>query len=449
MKPDTAASAFLITNANIIDGMGNNPRKYSVLIEGEMIRALGEKADSLASQMVNVKSIDAEHCTLMPGLIDAHCHISFDQPTSNDELFFHRREGLAAIVASVNAQKVLRAGVTSIFDADCIYDVSIDLRDAIEGGVVEGPRMSVGGNALITSVGGAAGRLLPNEGRLGYAVITQTPGEIISEVRRQIKLGVDWIKVHISGLPVRGKAEGELQAWSLEELRLVCDTAHNLGVPVVGHCRNASSTRDAARAGVDMILHATFMDEEALEAVVEANVPLAPTLTFQANIADFGEKVGVDPGLQRIFRDEIIGSTKMLKRAYDEGVPILTGSESGFCLTPYGDWHYRELELFVEHMGLSPLQAIQCATENGARALGMEGQLGCIKEGYLADLILIAGDPLEDIRILGHKDKIVDVFKSGKRIDTERPLPDGWSLPGWKVGAFSQKELSWDYIYAS
>ena len=248
-----------------------------MLITNDRITALGAEADGLSTD--STEQIDGTGCSLIPGLVDAHCHISFDEPKSNDELFFHRRPGLATVIAAVNAQKVLRAGVTSFFDADCIFDVGVDLRDAIEGGVVEGPRMATGGNALITSVGGTAGRLLPESGKLGYAAIVQTPDEIVREIRRQIKSGCDWIKVHVSGLPVRRTpmhGSGEIQAWTLDELRLVCDTAHALGIPVAGHCRNTSSIRDAALAGFDMILHASYMDEETLEAVVDQCVPLVP-----------------------------------------------------------------------------------------------------------------------------------------------------------------------------
>ena len=211
------------------------------------------------------------------------------------------------MVASVNAQKVLRAGFTSLFDADCIFDVGVDLRDAIEAGVVQGPRMTTGGNVLINCVGGTASRLLPDRGRRGYGMIVHTRDEIVTEIHRQIKTGVDWIKVHVSGMPIRPHGhEGEIQTWTLDELKLVCDTAHQLGVPVVGHCRNASSVRDAALAGFDMILHATNMDEHAVRAVIDHRVPLVPTFTFQANLADYGSAIGADPRLQEIFREEIV-----------------------------------------------------------------------------------------------------------------------------------------------
>ena len=437
----------LIKNGLVIDGTGSEPTQCDVLVHGPRIVHVGTDAAAHLPADAAHSEIDASGCRVLPGLIDSHCHISFDQPNSNDELFFHRRYGLAALVAGVNAQKVLRAGFTSFFDADCVFDVGVDLRDAIEGGVIEGPRMTTGGNVLINCVGGTATRLLPDEGTRGYARIVHTPDEIVREIHKQIKTGVDWIKVHVSGLPIRpGKEPGEISTWTLDELKLVCDTAHQFGIPVVGHCRNAASTRDAALAGFDMILHATYMDDEALKVVVDRKVPLVPTFTFQANLADYGPAIGSDEGLREVFRAEITDSVGSLRAAYDAGVPLLTGSESGFSLTPYGDWHYRELQVFVEDLGMTPLQAINSATEQGARALKREGELGCIKSGYLADLLIFDGEPEKVITQLGDQHRFRHIMKDGKLVDLTSPLPKNWALPGWRVSEYSERVLTRELV---
>ena len=438
---------ILIKNGLIIDGTGNDPFAGDVLVHEKRIVAVGQEARASCPDGAVVEEIDASGCRVLPGMIDSHCHISFDQPNSNDELFFHRRYGLAALVAGVNAQKVLRAGFTSFFDADCVFDVGVDLRDAIEGGVIEGPRMTTGGNVLINCVGGTAARLLPDEGTRGYARIVHTPDEIVREIHKQIKMGVDWIKVHVSGLPIRpGKETGEISTWTLDELKLVCDTAHQFGIPVVGHCRNATSTRDAALAGFDMILHATYMDDEALKAVTDRKVPLVPTFTFQANLADFGAAIGSDKALREVFRAEITESVDTLRTAFDAGVPLLTGSESGFSLTPYGDWHYRELQVFVEDLGMTPLQAINSATEQGARALKLEGELGCIKPGYLADILVFDGEPELSVTQLGEQHRFRTIMKAGRVIDTRSPLPSNWQLPGWRVSEYSERILTRELV---
>ena len=307
--------------------------------------------------------------------------------------------------------------------------------------------MTTGGNVLINCVGGTAARLLPDEGTRGYARIVHTPDDIVKEIHKQIKMGVDWIKVHVSGMPIRPtKDGGEISTWTLDELKLVCDTAHQFGIPVVGHCRNATSTRDAALAGFDMILHATYMDDEALQVVIDRKVPLVPTFTFQANLADFGAAIGSDANLREVFRAEITESVGTLRAAFDAGVPLLTGSESGFSLTPYGDWHYRELQVFVEDLGMTPLQAIHSATEQGARALKLEGELGCIKPGYLADILIFDGEPESVITQLGEQHRFKTIMKEGRVVDTSTPLPRDWQLPGWRVSEYSERVLTRELV---
>ncbi len=431
-------SALLICNGQIIDGTGAPARPGSVLIEGDRISAVGQQADEAAGRIADLRRLDARGCTVMPGLIDGHCHISFDEPSSNDELFFHRRHGLAAIVAARNARIVLQSGVTGIMDADSIFEIGIDLRDAIEAGIVEGPRISSGAYALWTSVGGTAGRLIPDSGVRGYGKVVSGREEIVAEVRRQIKNGADWIKVHVTGLVPRHPLRGEVKSWTRDELKLVCDTAHELGIPVLGHCRGANSIIDCVRAGMDLILHATLMDEEALALLCDRKVPLMPVFTFQANLADYGAAVGSDPTVREMFRREIADSAQMLRRAYDAGVPLLCGSEAGFSMTPYGDWHYRELEVFVRELGLSPLQAIQCATQANAFALRLAGQVGEIAAGRLADVIVLDADPTRDIRVLGDRAHLRHVLIGGREVDLQPPAPRS-DPPGWRVSTYGAR----------
>ena len=431
-------NTVLLKNASIIDGTGSAAYLGHIQIKDD--RILSVSKEDITAENDSAESIDLEGKFIMPGLIDAHCHISFDEPKSNDELFFHRREGLAAIIAGTNALKVLQSGVTSFFDADSLYSVGVDLRDAIESGIVRGPKMAVGGNALITSAGGTAGRLIPDEGKRGYGAVVTSKDEIILEIRRQIKMGVDWIKIHVSGMVPRQTSEGELQAWSLDELKLACDTAHELGIPVVGHCRGAGSVRDSLLAGMDMILHGTYMDEEGLELMIEKNIPLVPTFTFQANLIDYADKMDASKDYKDIFEKEIQDNVPMFRKAFEAGVPFLCGSETGFSVTPYGDWHYKELEVFVDKLGLTPLEAITCGTKNASQAMRRD-DLGVIAEGNIADLIVISEDPSKDVTRLGNKDLIEKVFLNGKEVDLT-PAPKRINDPsGWRISSYSNKIL--------
>ena len=431
-------NTVLLKNASIIDGTGSAAYLGHIQIKDDRILSVSKQ--DITAENDSAESIDLEGKFIMPGLIDAHCHISFDEPKSNDELFFHRREGLAAIIAGTNALKVLQSGVTSFFDADSLYSVGVDLRDAIESGIVRGPKMAVGGNALITSAGGTAGRLIPDEGKRGYGAVVTSKDEIILEIRRQIKMGVDWIKIHVSGMVPRQTSEGELQAWSLDELKLACDTAHELGIPVVGHCRGAGSVRDSLLAGMDMILHGTYMDEEGLELMIEKNIPLVPTFTFQANLIDYADKMDASKDYKDIFEKEIQDNVPMFRKAFEAGVPFLCGSETGFSVTPYGDWHYKELEVFVDKLGLTPLEAITCGTKNASQAMRRD-DLGVIAEGNIADLIIISEDPSKDVSRLGNKDLIEKVFLNGKEVDLT-PAPKRINDPsGWRISSYSNKIL--------
>lgn len=440
----SSAEQVLLTGGVVIDGTGAAVRPNTdVLLEVDRIVAVGPEAAGSAAPGVEV--IDVSGFTVMPGLIDSHCHITFGEPQSNDELFFHRQQSSAMLVAAFNVQKLLLAGVTGFLDADCIFDLGPALRDGIEAGIVEGPRMVSGLNALLTAAGGTAGRLIPESGQLGYAHVMGGRDEIVRTTRQQIKCGADWIKIHVTGsLP---NSNGELTVWSLDELRAVTDTAHALGTPAIAHCRSAESTRLAALAGVDLILHASYLDEAAVEAVVEAGCAIAPTFTFLANLADHGHRVGSSTAQVDLFRGEIEATAGMLRTAFDAGVPILCGSESGFALTPYGHWHAREMQLLVDSMGLTPLEAISCATRNGAIALRRPlDSIGVIAVDAAADLVVIDGDPSSDVSVLGDRRRLRHVFSRGRAVNLDRPWPERRPLAGEKVGQWATQPLTWDLV---
>lgn len=438
------AEQVLLTGGSVIDGTGAAVRPSTdVLFEVDRIVAVGPQAASSAAPGATI--VDVTGCTVMPGLIDSHCHITFGEPASNDELFFHRLQSTAMLVAAFNVQKLLLAGVTGFLDADCIFDLGPALRDGIEAGIVEGPRMVSGMNALLTAAGGTAGRLIPDAGHLGYAHVMGSRDEIVRTTRQQIKYGADWVKIHVTGsLP---NSNGELTVWSLDELRAVTDTAHALGTPAIAHCRSAESTRLAALAGVDLILHASFLDDSAVEAVVEAGCAIAPTFTFLANLADHGHRVGSSTAQVDLFRGEIEATAAMLRVAFDAGVPILCGSESGFALTPYGHWHAREMQLLVDAMGLTPLEAISCATRNGAIALRRPlDSIGVVAPDAAADLLVVDGDPSVDVTVLGDRRRLRHVFSRGLTVDLDRPWPERQPLAGEKVGQWAAQPLTWDMV---
>jgi imidazolonepropionase-like amidohydrolase len=435
---------LLIEGGTLIDGTGAQPTPDMAVLTSEgRIAALGP--DAVARAPEGVTTIDARGRTVMPGIIDSHVHCTFDDVQSNDELFFHRDPAMVAFTTAQNLEKLLRAGVTSFVDPDTLHSIGPSVRDAIDAGIIEGPRMKTGVQALLTAVGGTAGRLIPDEGVVGYAQVVNSVDDVILWTRRHIKYGADWIKIHATGL-IPGH-QGELLTWSRDELQASCDAAHELGVPVMAHCRSPESTQVCAEVGVDLILHASFMDDAGLDAVVAAGTAICPTFTFLANLADFGSRVGATPGMEDIFRGEISATAKMMRQAYDAGIKLVCGSESGFALTPYGHWHGREMQLFVEELGLSEVEAITTATKNGAWVMQMEDELGTVEVGKLADLLVVDGDPTSDITILNDKSRFDEVICRGEQVDLDRPWPAHGPIPGWKVGSWAEQILTWDRAY--
>ncbi len=438
--------AVLISGGNVIDGTGSQPQPNTdVLIEGDRIVAVGKNLVVEKSSEREVRRVDATGLTVMPGLIDAHTHITLGEPRTNDELFMHRDPATAAILAAYNVRKVLRAGVTSMFDVDGIFNIGPALRDSINAGVVEGPTMKSGSYALMTAVGGTAGKLIPDSGTAGYAEVVRNKEETVLAVRRQVKDGADCIKIHVTGsIPTRS---GEIQVWTREELKVVCDTAHDLGVRVTAHCRGDKATLDSVMAGVDIIWHASFLGDASLEAIIDKKVPVGPVFTFLANLSEFGHKAGATSSAKSIFAGELENTGAKLRQAYDAGVKLLCGSESGFSMTPYGHWHAREMEVFVKHLGMTPLQAITCGTKDNAVALDQDGETGCIAAGYRADVLVLDGDPSKDVSLLGDKSLFRHLFCRGKNIDLS-PIEPRAMLRGEQSSGWSDVALTRELAYS-
>jgi imidazolonepropionase-like amidohydrolase len=437
-------SDYVLVGGRLIDGTGSAPRTASVHLSGDRIVAVGDDADVALASDASIERIDVTGLTVMPGLIDAHVHITLGEPSSNDELFYRREPATSALLAAYNARKVLQAGVTSFLDVDGLFNIGPALRDSIDAGIVEGPTMKSGTYALMTAVGGTAGRFIPDQGTAAYAEVVRDRDEMIRVVRRQVKDGSDVIKIHVTGsIPARS---GEIQVWTREELKVVCDTAHDLGVRVGAHCRGDDATLDSIKAGCDIIWHASHMGEASLEAMIEHDVLVAPVFTFLANLADHGARVGASPTALNMFRSEMEQTGSMLRRAYDAGVPLMCGSESGFSITPYGDWHAREMEVFVEHMGLTPLEAITCGTATSARALGQHGEVGTVEPGRRADILVLEGDPSVDISVLGDKSNFRRLFCRGQEVELA-PVPPRAPLRGETTMQWSTETLTWDLVH--
>jgi imidazolonepropionase-like amidohydrolase len=193
---------------------------------------------------------------------------------------------------------------------------------------------------------------------------------------------------------------------------------------VAAHARSGASAADAARAGVDWIFHCSFIDESEMEVIYKEGRTVCPTLTLLANAAEWGAQFGVSRSFSEVCKRELEATAQVLAKGHKAGVRMMVGSEAGFSITPHGEWHARELEIFVTHLGFTPLEAVTCATGGNAKSLGVDEVTGTLESGKRADLLVVDGDPLKDVRILQDRTRLRLIMKEGRAVDSESPLPE-------------------------
>jgi len=420
-------SKILIENCDVIDGMGNAPRRgVDVLVDGNRIAAVepsGEGGDRNGSAAT--VRIDGRGKTVMPGLIDAHCHMTYGESMTQEEQdIFTSVEG-RTLRAAWNVQKVLAAGVTGISQPGGSYFIGVAVRDGIAEGRVKGPRMTSAGRYITTSNGltdwypDDAGTV---EGNIG--IRCNTTDEMIAEVRRQVKNGVDFIKLADS-------AFGEYQSFREEELVVIADLAHQLGKRCTIHARGDAEVAAAARAGFDWIMHGNIMTQGTVDLLAEKEIPLVPTLLLLEQWAVYGPSIGSP-------RPIVDGCRRMLERTHDSlhmakdaGVNFVLGTDSGFAMTPYGEWHANELTLLMKYAGVSELEAIQAATYNAGICLNLEGEVGGVAPGMLADLLVVDGDPSKDVAVLEDRTKIEQIILDGEVVELDRDIESWPNQPSY------------------
>jgi len=283
------------------------------------------------------------------------------------------------------------------------------LRDGIRTGTVHGPRMTTAGRYIATSnslTGTEYPEAIGNPASM-LGIVANSLSEMLSQVRRQIRDGVDFIKLADSPY-------GQWQAFTNDEMKAISDLTHQLNRKVTIHARGSAEVNAAIDAGMDWIMHGNVMTDDVIQKLAASRVTLVPTLLLLANIADFGKHFGSPPGLRDGCKRMLEATAETLHKAHQAGVVFSAGSDSGFGVTSYGEWHARELDLLVTYAGLSPLEAITAGTRNGAKMINLEGEVGEISKGALADLIVVRGDPSKRVTVLMDKRNIETVIKDGQ-----------------------------------
>lgn len=404
---------ILIRNARIFDGTGSAPFAGHVRVSGNRIATVIRGTDPVGEQGARV--IDAAGAFLMPGLIEGHGHISFiDQADLMDLAVIGVEEHTLATMH--NARILLESGFTSVNSA-ASAKVRLDavIRDEINTGRIPGPRLRAASPEItVTSGLGDANRMHVKLHTFGMVVDGED--EVVAAVRLCIREGVDNIKLNISGDVFMPNADSFSTVMAENEVRAAVETAHAHGKRVAAHCRAADSVKRAVRNRVDMIYHCDHADEEALDMLEAARdwVLTGPaigviikSIESLEGAADPKTQPAIDE-LKRLYDDNCWTHAEMRKR----GIPVVIGGDYGFSVNPQGT-NANDLEHFVRHYGFSEAETLHCATMIGARAMDMADELGQVKEGYLADLLLVDGDPLADITVFQDKSRLSMIMKDG------------------------------------
>ena len=413
---DSESKTLVIRNGMLIDGSGAAAAaNTAVVIQGNRISSVGELPGGVNLEDADkVDVIDATGQWIMPGLIDGHCHLSFGMPAVQGYASARGtvNPGFSAIRAAKNAQTILRSGVTSVSIPGGTWFIEVGLRDAINAGLIEGPRIYTAGRFIITY-----GSIADSEPSwVGapehtYGVLANNVTDMITEVRRQTKHGVDFIKLADS-------TWGDTQTIAKEEIAAVVEEAHRRNARIAIHSRGAGSTQAAAEAGVDWIMHADLATERELYAVAEAGVRIMPTMTFLFEALEVGKEKGRSGAELDIIKRNADNAVTVLQTARSLGVQVMAGTDTGNSpVMPYGVLHAHEAEVMVKFGGYTPLEAITASTKDNAYSVGMEGELGVIESGKLADLLILDADPLEDIRVLQGGKHLNAIIKDGRRVD--------------------------------
>ena len=354
--------------------------------------------------------IDLPNATVLPGLIDAHTHLTMDPKFGYEQLGISvPRETLTG---AKNARVTLQAGFTTVRNvaADGYSDVA--LRDAINAGDVPGPRMLVSGPPLGITGGHADNNLLPFAFHAKGEGICDSPWACRAQVRENIKYGVDLIKIMASGGVLSKGDDPQASQFTLEEMKAIVDESHRLGRRVAAHAHGAQAILWASEAGVDSIEHGSYIDDAGIAEMKKNGTYLVPTLYLGDWFLENSERNHVPDFLLVKAKAVIPAARKNIAHAFASGVKVAFGTDA--AVYPHG-MNAHEFAVMVK-LGLTPLQSIQAATLNAADLLGWSGKVGTLEPGAWADVIAVDGDPLQDVTILEH---VKFVMKGGEMVKND------------------------------
>ncbi|MEU0840615.1 amidohydrolase family protein [Streptomyces sp. NPDC005962] len=404
MTPESTSTLF--TGVQVFDGTGRDPFRAEVLVEGNRVTAV---ADNVPRDLRDgARVIDGGGGTLLPGLVDAHAHLGFGSTVEHLSRRRDEPDEEKALLVAHAGRVLLDHGITSAYSGgNRLPRTETAARKAFAEGWMPGPRLKA------ASWEGSAGMVEPGVYDFpGVDGRASDPGAVSRFVTDMAQLGVDIVKLSLSGESAVVQGTSRVVQFTDEEVAAAAHTATRHGLWLTAHAHAAESVKMAVRHGVRAVYHCTFADEEALDLVGAARDRLfvAPTPgIIHANLYDTGSEP--EPGMEvRATHDAV---RRVVPELVARGVRVVPGGDYGFAWNPVGR-NPRDLELFVDWFGFTPAEALRAATGYGGQVMGMGDELGLVREGFLADLLLVDGDPLDDIRVLQDRDRLAVIMKDGR-----------------------------------
>jgi len=406
-------AGYLITNARVLDGSGQAPFAGAVRVEANRITEVTPGAASPPPRAATV--IDAGGATLMPGLVESHAHLGFADMTSQELTRLPPEEHMLVTVR--NAKLMLDCGYTSAFSAASPKArLDVVLKREIEAGRVPGPRLLANGPEITVTGGlGDTNMLhLPHHETPTFCWVADGAEQIRRVCRLLAREGVDLLKLNLSGDAGTSSYPSDQTPMSEAEVAAAMEVARAAQLRVAAHCRSAESVMVALRHGIEVIYHANWADERALDALEAARdrIFVGPALGITYSLSQAAGQWGVTAEGSAGFERELAVSVEVLGKMRKRGIRVLPGGDYGFPFTPHGTYA-RDLWIFVKILGFSAMDTLVAATRLGGELMGMPGELGVIKPGALADLLVVDGDPLADITILQDRHALRVIMKDG------------------------------------
>lgn len=403
-------SRRLLTDLRLFSGVdGEVLPDGAVLVDGGVIAYAGPASD-LPTLDGDVPRTELAGRFVMPGMTESHIHLSY--ANAHPQQLDTQPIPTAMLDAADNARRVLAAGFTSAISYGSAQGIDLPLKAAINAGRIPGPRLEASDRDLGSTGSNADSKAPGSEGR---KIIADGPWAVRSGVRELAKKGVDVVKIFLDGEAISGHAPPGVLSYTDEEVAAAVEEAHTRRMRVACHARSAAAVKQAVRHGIDLIGHANYLDDEALDMLHAARhrLSVGPGIAWEIALLDRGHEIGLPRDLMvaRGYQAEVDATIDAVKRLREVGVRVTVGGDYGLNITPHGT-QAKELEYFVDLFDMTPTEALLCATRDGGWAFDPGGMAGTLEEGTWADIVIVDGDPTTDVAVLQDLSKLA-VIKAG------------------------------------